>query len=492
MTRPLVSLGALAAAMVTAISAQSFTLWNDIRTSALLPGDAVTLRTESVRGAGLSNTILYADELGVQEVAFTPVADGPSTLEATVPGPLATRRYYGFRLVQGEEMDLLPVRLGEGATPGRDDFTLLADDPVGDEAFGRPHLDLTACRISRDGTRLYAALSNAGGGFPVSSGLTFFSYLLAIKDPAVAVPDTLFGMIHTVTAAGIIEPGLYQINGDGVNDLNKIGEITATELAGENTLVLSCLLADLEGNPVFQSWYDAADPRIDVAAFSQRITLLSGTQDADATLGAVWHLREVALDPFANTPPALSDLDVPQGGAGGFASVVYTDAEAHCPVAAELVFDGTDTYPLFPQTLDYAGPVTYRSTPDLPPLLAGDWSRATVRFSDNAVDTVELTQAVSGVSDSRAGLQVRASPNPSSGRVDFALALPETRAVQLAVYDLAGRHVVTLVAGTLPAGDHGVTWDGRGADGRPQPAGVYFYHLRGGGDDVVRRLTLVR
>ena len=83
-------------------------------------------------------------------------------------------------------------------------------------------------------------------------------------------------MIHTITAAGIIEPGLYQINGTGVDDLVKIGEITATELPGQNTLLLSCELADLEANPVFQSWYDPADPRLDVAGFTQRITVLGG------------------------------------------------------------------------------------------------------------------------------------------------------------------------------------------------------------------------
>jgi hypothetical protein len=405
---------------------------------------------------------------------------------------VAARRYYGFRLVQGAEMDLLPVRLAQGATPTRDDFTLLADDPVGDEAFGLAHLDLTACRLSRDDTRLYAALSNAGGGFPVSSGLTFFSYLLALKDPAVAVPDTLFGMIHTVTAAGIIEPGLYQINGDSVNDLVKIGEITATELPGENTLVLSCLLADLEANPVFQSWYDAADPRIDVAGFTRRVTLLGGAQDADNTAGAVWHLREVALDPGPNTLPALSGLTVPADGGGGFASVVYSDPDRHCPVLAELVIDDTEAYPLRPQSLDYGAPVEYRSDPDLPPLVAGNWTRAVVRFSDNAVDVVELTQAVSGVADGGLGLQLRAAPNPFSGRVEFAFALDRPQPVQLAIYDVAGRHVRTLVEATLPAGNHGAAWDGRDAAGRLRPAGVYFYFLRSEGRDVVRRLTLVR
>jgi hypothetical protein len=185
-------------------------------------------------------------------------------------------------------------------------------------------------------------------------------------------------------------------------------------------------------------------------------------------------------------------LTVPADGGGGFASVVYTDADRHCPVLAELVIDDSEVYALRPQSLDYGAPVEYRSDPDLPPLVAGNWSRAVVRFSDNAVDVVELVQAVSGVADRGLGLQVRAAPNPFTSRVEFAFALHRPQPVQLAIYDVAGRHVRTLVEATLPAGDHGAAWDGRDADGRPRPAGVYFYFLRSEDRDVVRRLTLVR
>ena len=223
------------------------------------------------------------------------------------------------------------------------------------------NLDLTDCRIGRDGTRLYAALTNAGGGFPVNTGLTFFSYLLGINNPADSDPDTVFALIHTITAAGIIEPGLYQINGTGIDDLVRIGDITATVLPGENTLLLSCALADLEANPVFQAWYDPADPRLDVAGFTQKITVLGGAQEADRTPGGVWHLREVALDPGSNQLPQLADLALPEAGTGGVVSVVYSDANGHCPVIAELVFDGNEVFPLRPQTLDYDAPVVYRS-----------------------------------------------------------------------------------------------------------------------------------
>jgi len=449
------------------------------------------IRTENPQGPGLVNTILFNQD-GVQETALLAVNDGPSTLEATVPGPAASRRYYGFRLVQETTLDLLAVGLADGGAPGRTDLTRLAEDPAGDEIFGRPNLDLTDCRVGHDSTRLYCALTNVSGGFPVNDGLTFFSYLLAIKDPAVSVPDTLFAMIQTINSPGIIEPGLYQINGSGVGDLVKIGEITATELPAENTLILSCALADLEANPVFQSWYDPADPRIGVAGFSQRITILGGAQDADSTPGGVWHLRQVGLDPGPNQLPLLTDFMLPEPGTGGFVSIVYSDADGHCPVVAELVFDDSETYPLRPQTLDYSGPVVYRSDTDLPPIEAEDWSRVVARFSDNQSDVVEVEEVIVGVADSRPGWAVRAAPNPFSARTEIAFMLGRSQPVQLAVYDVAGRRVATLVNDTLPAGPHAFGWGGRDEAGRSQAAGIYFYRLRTVDREVVRRLTLLR
>ncbi len=481
----------LLATLASAPQARAFTYWNDSRASALVPGNQVTLRVENPQGPGLVQSVLYADN-GIQSVGMTEVADGPSTLEATVPGPTSARSYFGFRLVQSTNIDLLAVRLADGTPPLPDALSLVSADPIGDEIYGRSHLDLVSARVSRDDTHLYAALTNVGGGFPVNQGLTFFSYLLGIKNPYVADSDTVFGMIQTVTAGGIIEPGLYQINGTGVNDLVKLGEITATEYPAENTLVLSCLLADLVANPVFQSWYDDTDPQLDVAGFTQRISLLSGVGEADQTPGATWHLRSVYADPVVNTLPQLSDLAVPSGGTGGLVQVSYEDAEAHCPVTAEIVFDGTDVYALRPASLDYGMSVLYQSEADIPPLVTGDWTSAVVRFSDNGVDAVELTSLVSAVGGQPTLLVGRVWPNPSSGPTSFALELPQAGSVQLSVFDLAGRRVVDLVDGALAAGPHSYFWDGRDAQRQPQPAGVYFFRLAYRGHEQTQRVVLLR
>ena len=84
-----------------------------------------------------------------------------------------------------------------------------------------------------------------------------------------------------------------------------------------------------------------------------------------------------------------------------------------------------------------------------------------------------------------------ARPNPFVGSTQFVLSLAQAADADLAIFDLAGRRVVTLHRGPLSAGDHPFGWDGRRADGTPAPGGVYFYRVLGAGASATRRLVLL-
>ncbi|GEM_PF-750034 len=56
--------------------------------------------------------------------------------------------------------------------------------------------------------------------------------------------------------------------------------------------------------------------------------------------------------------------------------------------------------------------------------------------------------------------------------------LPQPAEFQLTVFDVAGREVRQLAAGSRPAGRHEVMWDGRRNDGNTSSAGVYLVRLR--------------
>ncbi|GIV57334.1 MAG: hypothetical protein KatS3mg042_0247 [Rhodothermaceae bacterium] len=83
-------------------------------------------------------------------------------------------------------------------------------------------------------------------------------------------------------------------------------------------------------------------------------------------------------------------------------------------------------------------------------------------------------------------------PNPFNPQTRITFALPEASDVRLAVYDVLGREVARLAAGSYPAGTHAVTWDGRDATGAPVPSGVYLYRIEAGRFTQTRRMTLLK
>jgi len=477
-------------------TAHAYDYWNDIRHSALLPGNTVNIRMENPKGAGVENFLLYASG-GILEQAMTPIADGPSTLSATVPGAVTAARYYGFRLKQGSELDLMPVRIGNGVTPGPSDLSHLASDPAGDALFGYVNLDLTECRVSFSGDRLYAALRNAGGGFPVNSGLTFFGYLLGIANPAQADPDTVWGMMQTYQQAGVISPGLYRITGTGLGNLTKIGDVQVQGFPATNTLLISCRLADLLADPYLAAWYDPADPALGLAAFTQRITLLGGAAEADRTPGGTCYLREFSISPGPNQLPALANGDIQGTGPGAFAQVEYTDANGHCPVLSEIVFDGSLSFPLYPLTLDYTSNVTYRTAPGIGPLASGTWTTAVFRFSDNETNVVEHTVTATGIADRDQRhvvprVSVSNAPNPFGEATAIRVHLPKAAHVQIGIYDVRGALVSTLVDGPIGPGENAFFWSAGGGRDGGAGSGVYFARITVDGAPQVRKLTVVR
>ena len=68
-------------------------------------------------------------------------------------------------------------------------------------------------------------------------------------------------------------------------------------------------------------------------------------------------------------------------------------------------------------------------------------------------------------------------PNPFNPRTTISFTLPEACRVRLAIYDAAGRLVMTLAQRHMTAGPHALVWDGRTNAGMPAASGVYFCRL---------------
>jgi hypothetical protein len=119
--------------------------------------------------------------------------------------------------------------------------------------------------------------------------------------------------------------------------------------------------------------------------------------------------------------------------------------------------------------------VPSRISPTIPLLTIGE--------SPDTVRTVDLDYTViSDVGDGQAGIPKAFAlrqnyPNPFNPSTQISYDLPHRSHVTLAVFNLLGQEVTTLVNGEMSAGNHTVTWDGKDSRGFRAASGIYFYRL---------------
>ena len=126
--------------------------------------------------------------------------------------------------------------------------------------------------------------------------------------------------------------------------------------------------------------------------------------------------------------------------------------------------------------------------------LKGTFYLADIRLVTSAGD-----RPVTAVTEEQTGLPGRFSlaqnyPNPFNSATVIRFALPTSEETELAIFNLAGQQVATLVEGAREAGTYTVNWDGRDDDGRELASGVYLYRLQTGDGHQVetRKLLLLR
>ncbi len=108
----------------------------------------------------------------------------------------------------------------------------------------------------------------------------------------------------------------------------------------------------------------------------------------------------------------------------------------------------------------------------------------TICYQVTTLSAVGDTPAVASLS--------RAWPNPFNPRVNFSFDLPRNAHAHLAVYDLRGHQVTTLVDEILAEGTHTTSWNGRDHSGRNVPAGVYLAIMESGRVRSTQKIVLAK
>ena len=78
-------------------------------------------------------------------------------------------------------------------------------------------------------------------------------------------------------------------------------------------------------------------------------------------------------------------------------------------------------------------------------------------------------------------------PNPFNNQLTIPFELPVKADVQIAVFNILGQRVETLILPGHPAGRHVYTWDGSGL-----ASGIYFQEMRAGQFHQLKKIALVK
>ncbi len=83
-------------------------------------------------------------------------------------------------------------------------------------------------------------------------------------------------------------------------------------------------------------------------------------------------------------------------------------------------------------------------------------------------------------------------PNPFNPTTTIKFSLAKKAQVRLDVYNIRGQKVKTLVNDSMDAGAHQIVWNGDDDAGKTAASGVYFYRLKTGGYNSVRKMLLIK
>ncbi|GAB4377290.1 MAG: hypothetical protein Kow0042_24770 [Calditrichia bacterium] len=83
-------------------------------------------------------------------------------------------------------------------------------------------------------------------------------------------------------------------------------------------------------------------------------------------------------------------------------------------------------------------------------------------------------------------------PNPFNPSTLIKYRIARRGDYELAVFNLVGQKIRTLINTHVLEGEHQVTWDGRNDEGIQVPSGIYFYRLKGKDLNLTRKMMLIR
>ncbi len=112
---------------------------------------------------------------------------------------------------------------------------------------------------------------------------------------------------------------------------------------------------------------------------------------------------------------------------------------------------------------------------------------------DGALDWMGLLNPLAADDVPVAGaVLLQNAPNPFNPITKIALVMDQTGPARLEIFNSRGQLVRVLVDETLAVGNHSIVWNGKTDSGQQAASGTYFYRLSTNGDQLTRKMSLVK
>ncbi len=221
-------------------------------------------------------------------------------------------------------------------------------------------------------------------------------------------------------------------------------------------------------------------------------------------LGAVYRANRISgLHPvaFSVTVPELTEINSEPAvyvpiGESSVNFVLYNDGDSEETFEVTFSGDGDwfesamETVALISgesTTVTFSGTVTETSDPHEVNLTVVPLHRPDLEKTV-AVNAYSSEMAVNEgeplISDFALGVPY---PNPFNSTVTFHVNVPFSYAVELSIFDIAGREVVTIFSGELSPGRHNFSWNGIG-----NPSGIYFVRMESSLLNQIRKILYIK
>ncbi len=83
-------------------------------------------------------------------------------------------------------------------------------------------------------------------------------------------------------------------------------------------------------------------------------------------------------------------------------------------------------------------------------------------------------------------------PNPFNPSTTISFSIPEESKVVLSIFNIKGQKIKQLVNDQVSAGEHSIIWNGRDSNDKRVGSGIYFYKLKAGDYQKVKKMILMK